>query len=74
MESFTLEDGLLFEASGLPIHFTPVEANEFGISESSVFKAGESLGRSGEFCVDRDGYLVSVAPLSILFRSSKVKL
>ena len=68
VESFTLENGWLFEISGLSVHFSTVEdfnENEFGVSESSVLKAGECDGGCGGFCVDQEGYLVSVAPLGI---------
>lgn len=65
--SFTLDNGWLFENSGLSLQFSTVDGfndNEFGVSESSVFKAGECDSGCGGFCVDHDGYLVSVAPLS----------
>jgi len=68
VESFTLENGWLFESSGLSVHFTTAggfEKNEFGVSESSVLKAGECSRGCGEFCVDQEGYLVSVTPLGI---------
>ena len=68
VEAFTLENGWLFENSELSVHFTTAggfEKNEFGVSESSVLKAGECNGGCGEFCVDREGYLVSVTPLGI---------
>ena len=69
VESFTLENGWLFEKSGLSVHFSTVgrfNENEFGVSESSVLNAGECGGGCGGFCVDQEGYLVSVAPLGTL--------
>src|SRR5271154_1088486 len=63
MESFTLTNGLLTEQSGLSIHFTAETGfndNEYGVCKTSVLKAGDY---SGEFCVDEDGYLVSVDPV-----------
>jgi hypothetical protein len=65
VESFVLENGWLFEQSGLSVHFTTVDvfdANEYGVSKSSILKAGE-CGECGGFCVDQDGYLVSVTPV-----------
>lgn len=66
VESFVLENGWLFEQSGLSVHFITVDgfdANEYGVSKSSILKAGECGGGCGGFCVDQDGYLVSVTPL-----------
>ena len=63
VESFTLTDGLLTEQSGLLVHFTDeggFPENEFGTCKTSVLKAGD---RGGNFCVDQDGYLMSVDPV-----------
>jgi hypothetical protein len=67
--SFTLDNGWLFENSGLSVHFFAVDGfkeNKFGVTESSVLKAGGCDGECGKFCVDQDGYLVSVAPLGTI--------
>jgi hypothetical protein len=70
VESFTLENGWLFEQSGLSVHFTTInglDENEYGVTATNVLKAGECGGGCsagfGGFCVDKDGYIVSVAPL-----------
>lgn len=68
VESFTLENGWLYEQSGLSVQFTTIDGldeNDYGVSESSVLKAGECGGGCGGFCVDQNGYLVSVVPLGI---------
>lgn len=41
------------------------EENDYGVSSSSVLKASECEGGcSGGFCVDKNGYLVSVKAIS----------
>src|SRR5437764_15326216 len=68
VESFTLQDGKLYEQNGLIVKFHPIaglEANDYGVNKSSVLKAKECDGGcGGEFCVDEGGYLVSTKPLS----------
>jgi hypothetical protein len=68
VESFTLQDGKLYEQNGLIVKFQPVEGleeNEYGVDKSSVLKAKECDGGcDGGFCVDQNGYLVSTKPLS----------
>jgi hypothetical protein len=66
VETFSLTNGWLTEKSGLAVYFTKIDefaGNYDGVCESSVLKAGECGGGCGGFCVDADGYLVSVAPL-----------
>jgi hypothetical protein len=66
VETFSLTNGWLTEKSGLAVYFTKIDefdGNSDGVCESSVLKAGECGGGCGGFCVDEDGYLVSVAPL-----------
>jgi hypothetical protein len=67
VESFTLEDGLLYEQSGLSVRFVPEDGyygNDNGVIETSVLKADGCEGDCyGTFCVDAEGYLVSVQPL-----------
>ena len=67
VESFTLKDGLLYEQSGLSVRFVPEDGyygNDHGVTETSVLKANECEGDChGTFCVDAEGYLVSVQPL-----------
>jgi hypothetical protein len=73
VESFTLQDGKLYEQNGLIVKFHPIaglEENDYGVNKSSVLKAKECHGScDGEFCVDEGGYLVSTKPLST-FRMS----
>jgi hypothetical protein len=64
-ETFSLNDGWLSEEGGLQVHFSEVEGlagNEDGVTQSSVLKAGECFEESG-FCIDGDGYLVSLTPV-----------
>lgn len=67
VESFTLQDGKLYEQNGLMVKFHPVEGleeNDYGVDKSSVLKANECDGGcDGGFCVDEGGYLVSTKPL-----------
>ena len=74
VESFSLENGWLFEQSGLSVHFAAInglDENEYGVTATSVLKAAECgggcSGGAGGFCVDKDGYLVSVVPLGTAF-------
>ena len=63
IESFTLRNGLLLEQSGLAVHFTTESGfseDDDGVCKASVLKAGDY---GGQFCVDKDGYLVSVDPV-----------
>ena len=66
-ETFSLNEGWLTEEGGLQVHFSEVDGlagNEDGVTEGSVLKAGEEgCFDEGVFCVDEDGYLVSVTPV-----------
>jgi hypothetical protein len=74
VESFTLVEGWLTEQSGLTVAFLTEEGfptNAYGVSTSNVLIAADcseegecSPGTYGGFCVDQDGYLVSVGALS----------
>ena len=68
VESFTLTEGKLYEQNGMIVRFDPVDGfdkNQYGVSTSSVLNAAQCDGGCGAgFCVDKNGYLVSVKPLS----------
>jgi hypothetical protein len=67
---FTLKDGWLVEQHGLNVNFEFVDgfpANEFDVTTSNVLRATACGGECGGFCVDRDGFLVSVTPIRISF-------
>src|ERR1700736_2911567 len=63
VEAFTLLDGWLYEQSGLSVFFSKFEDfdNDEAL-ETSVLRAGECGSECGGFCMDTEGFLVSVVP------------
>lgn len=78
VESFTLENGWLHEQSGQMVYFPKIKSfDETGhnVAQSNALKAGECGGDCGGFCVDQDGYLVSIGLSSIslsVFKTDRV--
>jgi hypothetical protein len=74
IESFTLENGWLYERSGRLVYFLTadeLDESEYGVTQSGALKAGDHDGECGEFCVDQEGYLVSVGSASTPLSTSK---
>ena len=78
VETFELTDGVLTEHDGLTVFFTEIDKfkkNKFGASKSSALVAGKcdkECTLKNQFCVDKEGYLVSVAPTRMLPWSDRV--
>jgi hypothetical protein len=66
VESFSLTNGSLSEQSGLSVFFKTIGGYD-EIPQTSVLQASGCTGGCSQFCVDEDGYLVSVTPLGIPF-------
>ena len=72
IETFVLEDGVLIERNGLKVFFTEIDGfpkNKFEATKSSALVAGKcdkGPCPTNQFCLDKEGYLVSIAPTRIL--------
>jgi len=72
VETFELKDGVLTEHGGQTVFFTQIDKfkkNRYGATKSSALVAGKcdkECTLKNQFCVDKEGYLVSVAPTRML--------